>query len=659
MTKPKPKTAKIEVRGSEIANAIRAALAGFKPRPHITLSEWSDEHARLDNGKKFRAFPFQRGIADAFTDPRTRYISVKKSSRIGYSQIVQNYVGYTIAYRPKRLLIYQPTIDDAEKYSRDDLEPVLQWPAVRKVATFKPRHRDNQIRAKRFKGGWIQIKGTNSPKEFRRVTSDDVLLEEPDGYPESSGLEGDPARLAYKRNLTSDEPLSAAGSTPILAGLSRIDALFMEGTQEYRFVPCPHCGQMQKLIWGDGTGAGIRWEPKDNPTRAWYRCENGCDIEESHKAWMDAQGEWVASAPENGPRHRSFHIWSGYSQHDGAAWLELAREFRAVYKNPNLLKTFVNQVLGEVWQERGEAPEWERLYHRREKDMEIGTPPSWAGLLVGVVDTQRAGEGRLELDIWAFGSKRRRAFVQHIDVEGSTSDKTTWAKLDAETTKEWTTEDGRRLRLARVGIDSGDGKVTMQVYAWARRHPGFVMTLKGRHELAAMQPIAGPTWMDVTLGGRKIQKGVRLWTVGTSMLKLELYGDLQLEKPVDGEEYPEGYVYLPMGMTDEEIKQLVAEQFVTVQHRGKHRIKRTTSEWRKLRDRNERLDLAVYARAIAIALGVDRWTEMQWRQLTEMPAPPKSAKAAAPKPSKPPPKPAPAARVAPKPAANWLNRRGR
>jgi phage terminase large subunit GpA-like protein len=275
-------------------------------------------------------------------------------------------------------------------------------------------------------------------------------------------------------------------------------------------------------------------------------------------------------------------------------------------------------------------------------------------LLVGVVDTQRAGEGRLELDIWAFGSKRRRAFVQHIDIEGSTSDKETWAKLDAQTAKEWTTADGRRLRLGRVGIDSGDGKVTMQVYAWARRHPGFVMTLKGRHELAAMQPIAGPTWMDVTISGRKIQKGVKLWTVGTSMLKLELYGDLQLEKPVDGEEYPEGYVYLPEGMTDEEIKQLVAEQFVSVQHRGK----RSTSEWRKLRDRNERLDLAVYARAVALAMGVDRWTESQWRQLTEKPAL-KPAKAAAPDPKKPPPRPAPPVRAAPKPAANWLNRRGR
>lgn len=652
MTKKNPPPPTIEVSGAEIAAAVGGWLAAWKPRPKLTLSEWSAQHAKLDNGKRFKAYPFQRDIADAFTDPRTRFITVKKSSRVGYSQIVQNFAGYTIAQQPRRLLIYQPTIDDAEKYSRDDLEPVLQWPAVRAVATFKPRHRDNQIRAKRFKGGWIQIKGTNSPKEFRRVTCDVVLLEEPDGYPQSSGVEGDPGELAYRRNTTSDEPLSAAGSTPILAGLSRIDALFLEGTQEYRFVPCPTCGQMQKLVWGNGSGTGIRWEPKEKPTRAWYRCENGCDIEQDHKGWMDEHGEWRAAAPENGPRHRSFHIWAAYSQHEGGDWLELARQFLAGRKNPDKLKTFVNQILGEVWQEKGEAPEWERLYHRREKDMQLGTPPSWAGVLVWAVDTQRAGEGRLEADLWAFGSGRRRALVKHEEVEGTTADKATWDKLDTLVHREWKTADGRRMKPARVGIDSGDGKVTMQVYAWARRNPGFVMALKGRHALAAMQPIAGPTWMDLTIGGRKIPKGVKLWTVGTSMLKLELYGDLQLEKPVDGEDYPDGYVYLPDGTTDEWIKQLVAEQFVTTAHRGR----RSTSEWRKTRDRNEALDNAIQARAVASALGVDRWTSAQWKQLTDkVPEAPKpAAKAAASAAVK---KPAP--RVAPKPVSNWLNRRGR
>lgn len=586
-------------------------LAACKPRDRPPLSKFMTEHARSDDGARIRPFPFQADIADAFTDPETSQLSVRKSSRIGYSTILQCFVAWRIAHDPARTLIYQPTIDDAEKFSRDDLDPVLQWAVVRKVATFKPRHADNQIRAKRYKGGWIQIKGANSPKEFRRVTADDVFLEECDGYPWATKEEGDPARLAFKRNLTSPRRFSAAGSTPKVKGFSRIDALFEQGSQEFRYVPCPHCGHVQTLVFGDGTGAGIRWEPKEHPTRAWYQCEQGCEIDEAEKPWMDENGEWRAHNPIAFPRHRSFHIWAAYSQHPGAAWLEIAREFMEVRKDPNLLRTWVNQVLGEAWAERGEAPEWQRLYDRREKSMRLGTPSAKAGLLIGAADVQRGGGGRIDMDIWAFGPGRRREFVERIEVFGSISDKATWKKLDEQVSRDWITEDGRSLRLARVAIDSGDGDSTMEVYSWARRHPGFAMAVKGRHAITANQPIGSPSWQDVTVNGRKMKRGVRLWNIGTSMLKRELFGLLELEKPVDGEAYPDGYVYLPDGTPDEWIKQLVAEELRIIRLRnGGFR-----NEWHKTRDRNEALDNAVYARAVAFSLGVDRWTEAHWAKV--------------------------------------------
>ncbi|MBQ1481329.1 MAG: phage terminase large subunit family protein [Sphingomonas sp.] len=589
----------------------QAWLAACKPRERPPLSAFMVEHARSDDGARIRPFPFQSDLADAFTNLETTQVSVRKSSRIGYSTILQCFVAWRIAYDPARTLIYQPTIDDAEKFSRDDLDPVLQWKVVRKVATFKPRHADNQIRAKRYKGGWIQIKGANSPKEFRRVTADDVFLEECDGYPWATKEEGDPARLAFKRNLTSPRRFSAAGSTPKVKGFSRIDTLFEQGSQEFRYVPCPSCGHMQTLVFGDGTGAGIRWEPRHAPTRAWYQCENGCEIDEEHKSWMDEQGEWRAHNPAAFPRHRSFHIWAAYSQHPGAAWLEIAREFLEVRHDPNLLRTFVNQVLGEAWAEKGEAPEWQRLYDRREKAMMVGTPSAKAALLIGAADVQRGGGGRIDLDIWAFRPDGGREFVERIEVFGPIADPKTWAGLDEAVARTWVTADGRRLRLARVAIDSGDGENTMEVYRWARRHPGFAMAVKGRESIAAQQAIGSPTWQDVTVNGRKIKKGVRLWNIGTSMLKMELYGQLALEKPVDGEDYPKGYVFLPDGTPDEWIKQLVAEELriIRLRNGGFRR------EWHKVRDRNEALDNAVYARAVAVSLGVDRWGPRQWGKL--------------------------------------------
>ncbi|MCZ8147240.1 MAG: phage terminase large subunit family protein [Roseomonas sp.] len=64
------------------------------------------------------------------------------------------------------------------------------------------------------------------------------------------------------------------------------------------------------------------------------------------------------------------------------------------------MKTFRNTVLGETWQEQGEAPDWERLVERRE-DFRMGVVPPGArdGGAVALEDThalRRHAKGRGE-----------------------------------------------------------------------------------------------------------------------------------------------------------------------------------------------------------------------------------------------------------------------
>ena len=103
-----------------------------------------------------------------------------------------------------------------------------------------------------------------------------------------------------------------------------------------------------------------------------------------------------------------------------------------------------------------------------------------------------------------------------------------------------------------------------------------------------------------------------------STFKSETYRYLRLLAPTDeeiaaGAKFPAGYVHLPRGSDAEWIKQLVAEQLVTIKtKRGFQRL-----EWQKLRERNEALDCRVYARAAAWIAGADRWTEAMWRNLEQ------------------------------------------
>jgi phage terminase large subunit GpA-like protein len=569
----------------------------------VLSPEGSAEPGRWDTSRA----EYQRGIMDAVSDPLIEEVVVSKSAQVGWTEIIGNIVGYYVDQDPSSMLVLQPTLDMAEAWSKDRLSPMVRdTPCLTaKIADARSRDSGNTVLHKKFAGGQLTIAGANSAASLASRPIRVVLADELDRYPASAGTEGDPLTLAYKRTNNFWNRRKLAGSTPTIAGVSRIEAKFEESDQRRFYVPCPHCGHYQVLRWDQ-----VRWEKsktgQHRPETAAYVCEE-CGV-----LWSDAErwgavrlGQWRATKPFTGIA--GFHIWEAYSP-----WVKLAETVKAFLeakKQPETLKVWTNTALGETWTEKGEAPDWQRLYDRRETAISLGTPPEWVGVLTGSVDVQRGGGGRLEFDVWGWGKGLRRVLVAHVDVIGDPADKATWTALDAEIAREWASADGRCLKLSRIAVDSGDGENTMHVYAWARRHPGLVMAIKGRHTTGVGTPVAGPTWVDIKgKGGRTIRKGCRLWTVGTSMLKMELYGFLRLDKPVDGEDVPAGFVHLPGDTGDEWIKQLVAEQLA----KKRTRTGAVKLEWQKLRDRNEALDNAIYARAAACEVGIDRWSDARW-----------------------------------------------
>lgn len=176
-------------------------------------------------------------------------------------------------------------------------------------------------------------------------------------------------------------------------------------------------------------------------------------------------------------------------------------------------------------------------------------------------------------------------------------------------------ECGARLGIVRLAVDSG--YATQQVYGWARRQsPGRVLVSKGYEHGAA--PIGQPSAVDVTVGGRRSKRGVKVWPVATGMLKSELYGWLKLERPTaeSGLPHPPGFCHFPQ-MPEEFFRQLTAEQLVPKVVKGYRKL-----EWVKMRERNEGLDTFVLARAAAAQFGMDRFTERHWKALEQQLGPP-------------------------------------
>ena len=595
---------------------LRAWRRAMRPDPDLTVSQWADQHRWLSSRAsaepgQYRTTrtPYLREIMDALSPghPAQR-ISFMKAAQVGATEAGNNWIGFVIHHAPGPMLAVLPTVEMAKRTSRGRIDPLIEDSAALKERVQPARARDagNSMLSKEFPGGILVLTGANSATGLRSMPARYVFLDEVDAYPASADEEGDPVTLAEARTTTFAHRRKVfMVSTPTIRGLSRIEREFEASDQRRYFVPCPHCGHMQWLQF-----ERLRWA-KERPETAAYHCE-GCDrpIAEHHKTQMLERGEWRATAVSENPSAIGFHLSALYSPIGWKSWEQIARDWLAAQGSDEMLRAARNTLLGETWVESGEAPDWQRLADRRAA---FAAQIPAAGLfLTAGVDVQK---DRIEVDVWAWGRGLESWLVDHIVIPGGPDDPACWDKLTALLGQTWVHEHGAIMTLARLAIDTGYESAA--VYAWARKQ-GIeqVAPVKGLEGFNRATPVSGPTFVDATVNGRKLKRGARLWTVATATFKAETYRYLRLERQSDeerasGVSTPAGTIHLPDWADSEWLKQLVAEQLVTIRDRRGY----ARQEWQKMRERNEALDTRVYARAAAWILGADRFDERMWRQL--------------------------------------------
>ncbi len=605
---------------------MKRALETLRPPPELTISDWADQNRRLSSEasaepgqwRTSRA-EYQRGIMEAISDAGVEIVVIMSSSQVGKTEMLNNSVAYHIDQDPAPIMVVMPTERDAETWSKDRFSPMARdTPCLTgKIADPKSRDGNNKILHKRFPGGHLTIVGANAPSGLASRPIRLLMCDEVDRYPFSAGAEGDPVNLAKKRTVTFWNRKIVLVSTPTNKGASRIEAAYEESDQRQYHVPCPECSEAQVLIWPQ-----VKWNKAaggvHQPETARYHCIH-CDA-----AWRDevrwgaiGKGHWQAREPFTGIA--GFHLNEIYSP-----WIRLEAMVKAFLSaragGDETMKTFINTSLGETWVESGEAPDWNRLLDRKE-DWPAGTVPANALFLTAGVDVQK---DRIEADVWAWGRGLESWLIDHIVIEGGPGSEACWSGLTELLGRTWQHANGSQMTIARLAIDTG--YETPAVYGWARRVGfGQVAPVKGVEGFNRASPVSGPTFVDATIAGKRLRRGARLWTVAVSTFKSETYRFLRLERPTPedfagGETFPPGTLHVPNWIDSEWLKQLVAEQLVTVKNkRGFARL-----EWQKLRERNEALDCRVYARAAAWILGADRWSEKHWAELERQVAAPES-----------------------------------
>lgn len=572
-----------------VLSCFAEAAEVLKPPPKMTVSQWAEANRVLSTESssttgyyRCAPAPYQRAMMDAVNLPGVEQIVFFTGAQLGKSLVTENIAAYFVAEDPCPMIWMWPNEDTAKNWSVDTLAPMLRdTPALTRLVEEGARKSTNRALFKKFPGGFLAIIGANAPAGLRRRRARLVIADEVDGYPPSAGAEGDPITLVSQRSVTFWNALQILASTCTLENASRIEAAYQLTNMQRFWVPCPHCNEFQVLKWKQ-----ITYPKNEEPTidNVSYACEHcGAALDEFDKPRMLSGGEWRAEHPEI-TKAQGFWISGLYSPFE--TWAKLAARWRAAMEhreNPNLLKAFVNLVLAETWSEKDDRLDKQELITRAEDypRSSLNTPllPDGVTVLTAGADVQ---PDRIELELVGWGKGEESWSIDWVRFDGDTARPDVWAKLDEYLARWWMHARGPRLPIARLLIDSGYNAA--EVYRFCKARWPQVAASKGSSDFGH-PPLK--KWNQSNKGR------VRLYPVGVSQIKLNVYKRLKLTDP------GYGYLHFSKDVNDAEyFNQLVAEELRRKYENGFPKL-----FWAKLAGaRNEALDCRVYAYAAFLSL---------------------------------------------------------
>lgn len=579
-------------------------LEGLRPEQPLTVSEWADKHRRLSSKASAEPGPWRTDRTPYLREPMDCLSSESAVQRVvmmfaaqtGKTEAGSNWLGYVIDHAPGPMLCVQPTIEMAKRLSKQRLESMITETPVlaAKIAPARSRDSGNTMFSKEFSGGIMLMAGANSATGLRSAPCRYLFCDEVDAFPADVDGEGDPVSLAERRTTTFARRKILLTSTPTVKDFSRIEAEYQRSDQRRFYVPCPACGAMEWLKWGQ-----LKWAD-GQPESARYQCEHcGERFEEMHKPAMLRGGEWRATAPSNG-RTAGFHLSGLYSPLGWCSWEQLVDDFLRAKGDAPALKSFVNTRLAETWEEDYAAKVSADGLLAKRLDYKPGVCPTGVVLLTAGVDVQ---DNRLAVSVWGWGEGETGWLVWHQELMGDPTLTEVWGQLDQVLATEWSTECGKHLKLAQVAVDSG-GHCTHEVYRYVRdRGSQGVVAIKGSSRRNS--PAVGKgSKVDVNWRGKVIKRGVTLYQLGTDTIKTTLFGRLRHNETTGG-------LNFGLAADDEYFRQLTSERQALRYHRGF-----PIREWvKKAGDRNEALDCAVYGYAAMLIYGRRLNKATMWEQL--------------------------------------------
>lgn len=611
------------------AQVLLAVAQALTPAPETKISEWVEQgHVILTartntprpgpftfEGVEYLKEPLDRLHPD---DPCTR-VTIRGGAQSAKSSVGQLWVAWSIDVNPKSFAIGLPSAGEIVKYNELKLAPIIEESPrlrhkVRAVST-KSNEGSNTKVKKLFNGASILLFNLASPKELQMISTGNLILEEVGNALVEVGSRGAPVKQARERQaaysvLGSKELMV---STPAELGDCEVTRAEQEGDRRRLYGQCQQCFGYFHLD-PDDYRPGTR-----NGTPNHFVCppaHGGCGglLEERDMPAFRKAGVWLPTFPAIDPvanpaplpfvaadqierwrardcegREPSYFVWQAMC--GLISWSKISGTIAGA-KTPGDLKALEQQTFGRAWDPAVEAMSWEELHKLREQ-YDHGVVPEWAEVLTGFCDVQGS---YLEWGGLAWGPGGEWAVIDRGVISGDPEGPEIWRELDAVTRRVYRHAAGGALPYDAFGLDTGFH--TQKCYSFARGRPN-VYAMDGRPGWKI--PILGkPKSVKVVENGR-VRGRVKLWPSGTWELKALLAWSLKQSVDAGYMVRVQGRGHWTLAEDEAWAQQITAEALAEEKDPRSAETKRF---WKKLRERNEWVDIWVGARALAFSLGV-------------------------------------------------------
>jgi len=612
----------------EIQNFFNEAFLSLTPPSDLNLPDWCEKNIYLSELTcpepgflHISRTPYISGVLDAYSSIYIEHITLVWGRQLAKSTTMYNCLVYGIAEDPGPTLILFPEEKTGKSTSKNRIQPCINLcpPAAAKKTNNED---DYSLMEMKFVDSVLSIGWAGSGPQVMSRPVKNLMIDEIDEFGDvvGAGLSS-PVGSALETTSNFGNRKILFTSTP-----STLENYIWQDlkTCQYVFefwIPCPHCGALQILIWQQIKFPKEERDPEKVSLIAWYECLH-CQkhINNLQKIKGLAAGQWRARLV-NDPcgdilrgreisikqtvllddilaranptvKKIGFHLPKWYSPFPNATFGHAAKEFLAAQGDYIRKRDWTKFWKAMPYTEKAATQDYHELL-KNKIDLPALICPENTLALTCTVDPGQHG-------FWYTILAWQADFSAHL-VEYGFLD--TWEMLSIkcfQNTYAIKNKPGLRLPIWRTGIDTGgsvyEGEeytMTEQAYLWLRSHQqNNLFGIKGENKPRTSSRVK-LSMIDRMPGrqgqrGQIIPGGLALCHIDTDSFKNAVHFHLQLEKKDS-----RGRLTFHSAVGNDLIDHILAEE--------RQRNKKGVYEWVKIKTRSDLFVCLAYGFAMADA----------------------------------------------------------